>query len=107
MVGTGTVAEHSPVISARVGATGSVTSSITTFCVCMELFPFPSSKFQVTTVVPCAVIGKVVVVVPVIVPSQLSVAVGAVIEATEHSAVTSAREPASGTGAVTSSTITV
>ncbi len=29
-------------------------------------------------VVPCAVIGKVVVVVPVIVPAQLSVVVGAV-----------------------------
>ena len=41
-------------------------------------------------------------VVPVIVAPQLSVAVGAVIEATSHSAVTSANVATSATGAVTS-----
>jgi hypothetical protein len=42
---------------------GLVTSSITTFCVCVEVFSLPSSKVHVTIVVPCVVIGKVVVVV--------------------------------------------
>jgi hypothetical protein len=46
------------------------------------------------------------VVVPVIVPEQLSVAVGAVKVSTLHSAVTSARFATSATGAVTSSIIT-
>ena len=41
----------------------------------MEL-PFPSSKVQVTTVVPCVVIGKIVEVVPVMIPAQISVVVG-------------------------------
>ena len=36
----------------------------------------PSAKSQVTTVVPCAVIGNGVVVIPFIVPAQLSVVVG-------------------------------
>ena len=37
----------------------------------------PSLKVQVTTVVPCVVIGKPTFGVPVIVPAQLSVVVGA------------------------------
>ena len=41
-------------------------------------FPFPSLKVQVTTVVPCVVIGNIVAVVPVTIPAQLSVVVGAV-----------------------------
>ena len=56
-----------------------------------------------TTVVPCAVIGKAVVVVPMMVPTQLSVVVGAVGVA-EHSAVMS--ESVGCVGGVTSSIIT-
>ncbi|MNK78921.1 hypothetical protein D3C87_985730 [compost metagenome] len=56
----------------------------------VEIFPFPSSNIHVTIVVPCAVIGKTVAVVPVIIPVQLSAVVGIAKEATEHSAVTSA-----------------
>ena len=52
-------------------------------------------------------IGNVVVVVAVMVPAQLSVAVGAVIEATLHSAVTSVSAVASATGAVVSTTVIV
>ncbi len=66
------------------------------------MFPLPSAKVQVTTVVSCVVIGNVVVVVPVTVPAQLSVAVGAVSDATSHSAVTSVRVVSSGTGATLS-----
>ena len=66
----------------------------------------PSSYVHVITVVPCAVIGKVASVVAVIVAPQLSVAVGAVIEDTSHSAVISANVATSATGAVTSSIIT-
>ena len=40
--------------------------------------PLPSLNVQVTTVVPWVVIGKMVAVVPVIVPAQASVVVGAV-----------------------------
>ena len=51
-------------------------------------------------------IGNVVVVIPVIVPSQLSVAVGAVKASTLHSAVISFNVVTSATGAVTSFIIT-
>ena len=51
-------------------------SSITTSCVCSLEFPAESVKVQVMVV--DAVMGTVVVVTPVIIPSQLSVAVGAV-----------------------------
>ena len=61
---------------------------IITFCVAVVELPFPSAKVQVTIVVPCVVIGNTVDVVPVTVPTQLSVVVGAAIDATEHSAVT-------------------
>ena len=40
--------------------------------------PLPSAKVQVTTVVPWVVIGKIVEVVPVMVPAQASVVVGTV-----------------------------
>jgi hypothetical protein len=46
-------------------------------------------------------------VVPVTLPTQLSVAVGAVDTVTEHSPVAVVKVAASGTGAVTSFTITV
>src|SRR5207244_185284 len=62
--------------SARIGVTGLVTSSTITFWLAVVELPLPSSKVQVTTVVPCVVIGKTVVVVPFIVPSQSSVVVG-------------------------------
>ncbi|MNY40152.1 hypothetical protein D3C86_1748750 [compost metagenome] len=59
-------------------------SKIITFCVWVEVFPFPSLYVQVITVVPEAVIGKVALCVPVMVPAQLSVAVGAIKDVTEH-----------------------
>ena len=48
------VTSHSAVMSAKVviSATGAVTSLIITFCVCVLVFPFPSSYVQVTIVVP-------------------------------------------------------
>ena len=48
------VTEHSSVTSAKVATSGdgAVTSVITTFCDCVELFPFASVYVQVTTVVP-------------------------------------------------------
>ena len=70
------------------------------------MFPFPSSYVQVTVVVPCVVIGKVALCVPVKAPAQLSVAVGAVNEVTVHSAVTSDKVVTSATGTVTSSITT-
>ena len=48
------VTEHCVVMFANVATTGTgaVTSSITTFCVCVVVFPFPSLYVQITTVVP-------------------------------------------------------
>src|SRR6056297_1885268 len=99
---------HSAVMSVNVvtSATGAVTSSIITFCVWVIMLPFPSSYVQVTTVVPCAVMGSSTSCVPVICPAQLSVAVGAVNAETSHSAVMSVNVANSATGAVTSSIIT-
>ena len=87
------VTVHSSVKSAKgvASATGAVMSFIITFWVCVLVFPFPSSYVQVTTVVPWVVTGNEVIVVPVIVPSQLSVAVGAVGAVTAHSSIKSAR----------------
>ena len=84
------VTEHSEVMFAKltIVATGAVLSSIITLCVCVDVFPFPSLYVQVTVVVPWVMIGKVALCVPVIVPAQLSVAVGAVNVDTEHSDVT-------------------
>ena len=110
-VAVGAISEftvHSAVMFAKVASvgTGAVTSSITIFCVCVDVFPFPSLYVQVTTVVPCVVIGSVALFVTVTTPPQLSVAVGAVKLATEHSAVTFAKVASVGTGAVTSSITT-
>ena len=80
---------------------------MTTFWVWVLLLPWPSEYVHVTTVVPCAVMGKTVVVVPVTSPTQLSVAVGAVNVVTEHSAVTSGNIATSGTGLSSSTTVTV
>ena len=100
---------HSAVMSSNTATSGAcaVTSSITTFWVWVLIFPRASSNVQVTTVVPWAVIGSTVVVVPVIVPAQLSVAVGAVNVSTLQSAVTSAKFATSATGAVVSTTVIV
>ena len=88
VVGAVAVAEHSPVTSAKVGVVGSVTSSTITFCGTMILLPLPSSKVQLMTKVPCVLYVSGSVVVPVKIPEQLSVVVGAVAVA-EHSPVTS------------------
>ncbi len=53
-----------------------------------------------------SVIGKLVIVVPVIAPEQLSLAVGAVSDARLHSSVISDKFRMSATGAVLSSIIT-
>lgn len=71
----------------------------------VEEFPFPSLKVQVTTVVPWVVIGKLVKVVPVIVPAHASVVVGAV-GVPEHSpTLTFAKVGV--TGGVTSNAVTI
>jgi len=103
VVGAVGVTEHSPVMLAKVGVTGAVTSSTMIFWLAVVMFPFPSLKVHVTTVVPCVVIGNVVVVVPVTVPTQLSVVVG-VAGVTEHCPVTF--DKVGVTGFVTSSIIT-
>ena len=72
----------------------------------MLTFPLPSSYFQCTVNVPCVLYEVGSVVVPVIVPEQLSVAFGAVTDAL-HSPVALVSVATSGTGAVTSFTITV
>ena len=66
--------------------------------------PFPSLNVQVTTVVPWVVIGKMVAVVPVMVPAQASVVVGAVGVPLHCPTFTSAKVGV--TGATVSSTIT-
>ena len=81
--------------------TGAVLSPITTFWFCVVEFPAASVNVQ-TTVVDC-VIGKVVVVVPVITPLQLSFAVGTANEETGLQVeVTVFRLGKLGTGAVRS-----
>src|SRR5206468_10109055 len=100
------VAEHSPVASDSEAAsgTGAVWSASAMFCVCVDSLPLPSLKCQVTTEVPCVVRVSESLVVPVMVPLQLSVAVGAEAIVAEHSPVASASEAALGTGAVWSAT---
>src|SRR6478736_5420872 len=49
-----------------------------TRCVAVVWLPLPSLKVHVTRLVPSVVIGNLVVVVPVTVPTQASVVVGAV-----------------------------
>ena len=73
------VAEHWPVTSGKVAAsgTGAVVSWTTMFCVAVVVLPFPSSNVQVTTEVPCVIRVSESLVVPVTVPAQLSVVVGA------------------------------
>src|SRR5205823_14258705 len=92
------------VIGAGKSIVGAVTSATTMCCVCVDSLPLPSLKCQVTSEVPCVVRVSESLVVPVIVPLQLSVAVGAEAIVAEHSPVASAREAAFGTGAVWSAT---
>ena len=82
-----------------VSATGAVVSVIFTCWFCVLVF-VPSVYVHMTVVV--VVIGKVVVVVPVTLPVQLSVAVGAVKLATLHWSVTVAKVVVFATGAVVS-----
>jgi hypothetical protein len=93
-----------PVILAGQLIVGAVISCSITVCVAVDILPLPSLNVQVITVVPCAVIGNMVVVVPITAPTQLSCAIGAVGDA-EHSPVIVGKD--GGTGAVTSSIITV
>ena len=88
-----------------VSPVGGSVSCIITSCVCVLEKPVESVKVQVMVVE--AVMGSVVVVTPVIDPSQLSVAVGGV-NADDHShwAVSGVSEAKSGTGGVVSCIIT-
>ena len=65
--------------------------------------PLQSINFQVTTVVPCVVIGKTVAVVPVMVPEQRSLVVGTTGVPLHSPTVTSTRVGV--TGAVVSFTV--
>ena len=67
---------------------------------------FIPSLYVQTTVVD-AVIGKIVAVVPVMVPEQLSVAVGGVILEIWHCAVSVGNEDKLGTGAVASAIVII
>jgi hypothetical protein len=103
-VGATGVDEHCAVMFDNVGGTGGVISSNITFCVTVDVLPLPSLNVQVITVVPCAVMGNGTLDVAVIVPAQLSCAVGAV-GVDEHCAVTLGND-AGASGGVISSTIT-
>src|SRR5216117_2266964 len=85
-VGAVTVAEDWPVTSGRLAtlATGAVVSVTTMFCVCVAMLPWPALKVQVTTDVPWVLRVSESVVVPVMVPEQLSVAVGGASMVAEH-----------------------
>jgi hypothetical protein len=85
--------------------TGAMTSPTSTVCVCVVVFPAASVKVQVTVVFDA--IGKLVVVVPVINPEQLSDAEGAVNETIgEHTDETVESEANVGTGGIRSLTFT-
>jgi hypothetical protein len=85
-------------------ANGGSVSCIITSCVCVLEKPAESVKVQVMVVE--VVMGSVVVVTPVIGPSQLSIAVGGVNAVNSHCAVSGASEAESGTGGVVSCIIT-
>ncbi len=86
VVGAVAVAEHSPVTLVSTGTAGGVSSVMITFWLAVEILPLPSSKLQWIIWVPWVEYVNGSVVVPVTVPAQLSVVVGAV-TVTEHSAV--------------------
>src|SRR5437773_5103820 len=99
-------AEHSPVASDSEAAsgTGAVWSATTMCCVCVDSLPLPSLKCQVTTEVPCVVRVSESLVVPVMVPPQLSVGVDEEATDLEHPPVAAGRQAPYGTGAVWSDT---
>src|SRR5438876_715317 len=91
-------------VGGEVVITGIVVSAITIFCVCDEALPTASTKCHVTVEVPCVLRVSESVVVPVMVPEQLSVAVGDPAMVAVHWPVTSGSEATLGTGAVVSVT---
>ena len=80
--------------------TGAVKSLTETCCVWVDVFPFPSLYVQV--IVVFELIGKLAELVAVMVPAQLSVAVGAVKEVTAQEELIAGRVATFGTGAVLS-----
>ena len=76
--------------------------SETIFWVCIEILPSPSTKCHVTVELPWVLRVRESVVVPVIVPEQLSVAVGGAVMVAEHCPVTSGNDATLGTGATVS-----
>ncbi len=96
------VTSHCPVasVSAAESAIGAVVSPMATFWSWVVEFPAKSEYVQM--IVVFEVIGKVAVVIPVIAPSQLSVAVGGAIEVTSHCPVTFPKTATSSAGAVVS-----
>src|SRR6266498_4246271 len=71
------------------------------------MFPCPSSYLQVTIEVPWVVRVSESLVVPVMVPLQLSLAVGGVLIVAEHCPVTSGKLATLATGAIVSLTVIV
>ena len=100
------VAKHCPVTAGKevTFATGAIVSVTTISWVCMLEFPTASLKVQVTVDVPCIVLVNASEVVPVIIPLQLSVAVGAEAMVAEHCPVTAAKLATLVTGAILSFT---
>jgi hypothetical protein len=79
---------------------GAILSIRTTFCVCVAVLPAKSVYVHVIDVLD--VIGRVVLVVAVTTPAQLSVPVGGVNEVIEQTPLMSAKVATSGTGAKSS-----
>src|SRR5947199_3733953 len=100
------VAEHCPVTSGNVATlgTGAIVSSFPTRRSSDLILPWPSSKCHVTVELPWVLRGREVVVVQVLVPEQLSVAVGGAVMVAEHCPVTSGNDATLGTGAIVSVT---
>ena len=90
-VAPGEVSSKGPHSSSRSGGnvshSGDVWSLMVTTSTALTEFPELSVKVQITLCVPFAVIGNSVAVVPVMIPEQMSVVVGAV-SVTEHSSLT-------------------
>ena len=97
---------HSPVSTGKfdISGIGASVSPMVTCCVCVEVLPASSSYVQVRVVL--VVIGGVVAVVAVMVPSQLSVAVGAVREVICEQSSSIGKPELSGMGAVLSPMVT-
>ena len=98
-----TFTEHCPLIGGKAvtSGTGAIPSLMMTFCNCVVAFPLPSVYVHVITVL-AIILVKIVDVVAVIVPEQLSVAVGMAVTFTEHCAVIFGKVATFGTGAAVS-----